>query len=257
MANYEMRFVAFLDVLGFRELVYASERNDGVLVNLINALHGIEVKTKFKLAGDARRAKFGSSIFSDSIIIYDEMTLNGFFQVLLNVVDIVERLAINGVLCRGAMTCGPLHTSEDKGHVVFGPSLVKAVDMEKLAKFPRVILSAEAYQAGLGYVIDYERGLFDHYISRDADGMAFVNPFGNIDITESKSDWELASGKLDVIADMIMRNLRSTMDNPDHFSKQHWFMDQYNRFVVDMGMPEKEIDPLTAKLRGTSGSTNS
>jgi hypothetical protein len=83
------------------------------------------------------------SVFSDLIVIsysvQNEINLlNNLHKLLHSIYFMQEHLAMNSILIRGGITCGPLY---HKGDICIGPALLRAYELEqKLAVFPRVIL---------------------------------------------------------------------------------------------------------------------
>jgi hypothetical protein len=81
-----------------------------------------------------------------------------------------------GFFCRGAITVGPLYMD---GSIVFGSALLDAYEAEvNLARDPRIILTPAAEKYVLSHVQYYSdprESPQDAYLSRDADGLPFVD----------------------------------------------------------------------------------
>ncbi|MBX3454087.1 hypothetical protein [Ferrovibrio sp.] len=260
-ANYEKRYVAFLDILGFREAVKKSTAHDQTLFSIINALHSIRPQPDhiYKITtipSTLPPPKFGASVFSDSIIIYDEFSLAGLYRTINNITQVTEQLAIYGMLARGSLTCGLLHAANSPSNqpVVFGPALVQAVDLEKVARHPRVILSADVYNEIWHYGIAMDSNYRDSVIIRDPDdGAAYISPmygFRSLVCRDEPDLKQLGLDYLAAVAHSLMQNLRDAIDNPEHFKKQRWFTEQYNSIMRVAGRPELQINEFTAHWLG-------
>lgn len=101
---YQNRYVAFLDVLGFKNMVQQS-KYDGQMLNRINmALNYISNVQRECCDGIMSMTDIGKqvSVFSDSVIISYEMTKPGSaFYVLMDLIFICNDLLSIGVTVRG------------------------------------------------------------------------------------------------------------------------------------------------------------
>lgn len=139
--KYEERYVAFLDILGFKNLVIQSEK-DSKIYEIINiALNTfLEEKRINDLFGS-----FKVTTFSDNIVI---STINidndDLFALMMTVIQLQGFLYQEGILLRGAITKGLIKHTNDK---VFGPALNEAYILEsEFAIYPRIIIKKEIYQ---------------------------------------------------------------------------------------------------------------
>ena len=77
--------------------------------------------------------------FSDCVAISAPLVPDTNLPMLIIRVEIMQQVLLEGgFLTRGAITKGKLY---QQGHTVIGPALIEAVEMEKTARFPRVVLS--------------------------------------------------------------------------------------------------------------------
>jgi len=240
MANYEQRFVAFLDILGFSDLVRKSEENDDTFIKLANITHGIDEKVKTyrpknggkKILQDFSQVDILS--FSDSIVLSHAENSVGFWKIIFIVNTIFYEIAQYGTVCRGAITVGPFY-QRDK--IAFGPALIDAYHLESnIAKVPRVLSSGSAfakiqeYAGNEVWAADY----LTTWIVRDSDGAAYVDWFGDCRQIFSSGDCELISLytlQMNLICQEIQRQLYSNFDKPHVFEKYSWFADKFNLMV--------------------------
>jgi hypothetical protein len=140
---YEKTYVAFLDVLGFTEIVmnnkmpiiqkYFKEVN-----RVINELKKIK-----------RKKIIGYTIISDSVIVSipqsenREENIDNLRQLCIAVGILQKNLAINDIWLRGAISSGNAYF-DDVNHLVVGPAYIKAYLLEgSLAINPRVLVDSK------------------------------------------------------------------------------------------------------------------
>lgn len=132
--EYERRLIVFIDFLGFKEVVAATEQDPAGLRRLLAAMDAIAE------IGDSPAVESQQlTQFSDSIVVSYRVTeTSGVFWLLNAMALTVVDLASRGFLLRGAVTTGDLYHTD--AHVV-GPAMVRAYEMEsREAKYPRVII---------------------------------------------------------------------------------------------------------------------
>lgn len=145
METYEERYVAFIDVLGFKELIERSETDEAVLQRLVHVLN--DVTRMAELQKPLREQKeqpeywagmFRISTFSDSVLISTHRDSLGLMLITLVVGLMSVKLLGKGVLTRGAISHGKLiHTEK----VVLGRGLIKAYQLESTtAIYPRILV---------------------------------------------------------------------------------------------------------------------
>ena len=150
--KYEERLVAFVDILGFKELVYDSVKSDAVMDKIYEAMQTIlDVK---KVEGSLSNLEIGRTYqatvttFSDSIIIsYLLGSYGNLFRILLDIIHLQLALAYQGILIRGGIAIGKAYHD---GEIVFGPAMNEAYELESLcAKYPRIIVKQDTLIDGI------------------------------------------------------------------------------------------------------------
>lgn len=143
ITNYlqDKKYVAFLDVLGFKELV----RTKGEKLNLY-------FKTIEKALLDIKsdKAEITSQLISDSTILACDLTVNNLRLLLRAVQTIQARCAIENIWIRGAITIGDIHFDRDL-NIVVGNGLSDAYLLESQEKFPRVIIDPKVLKEEFGF----------------------------------------------------------------------------------------------------------
>ena len=236
------RFVAFLDILGFTEIVKGIESNHSSdnldlkriksILNFMdeettdpNYCSGLPVYVETedglieKELGDPKL-----TYVSDCIIISAEPTLDGFKGLSRKIYKITAELAYDGVFCRGAITKGKLF-HHDK--VVFGSSYIKAYKLEEdKANFPRVIVDPD--------IIDFfelkegQVPLEPAFYGKDKDGVYYQRYW----------TWYLFppyAGGFDnylmIVRDWIIKHIETFEGNSRVQPKYLWLKDEFNSLV--------------------------
>lgn len=150
MQQYKDHYVAFLDILGFKECLKNNSCEE--IYSIFNVLRK-KTRKQLNLNGvqiDAyEHIKY--TILSDSIIVYIDASVDDAFTTLLDVCSNLQRALASRVvpiLMRGGIAKGNLFY-DSNSNIIYGEGLVKAYLMESnLAKYPRIIFSGDTLLAG-------------------------------------------------------------------------------------------------------------
>lgn len=152
--RYKISLVAYLDILGFRNLIATKEAREvsGILRAVNEAVEPPAHKMRLKTHADG--------ITEDEYVHFSDLSLivrpfeggeahrpaSQLFALLLHIVQAQARLVIDeGILIRGAVTVGKAVKSSGQ---VFGPAVVRAYELErKVAKYPRIIIDERVFEA--------------------------------------------------------------------------------------------------------------
>ena len=164
--EYEPRVVAFIDILGFRNLVSRLDSDDSLHTKLHSALSHIK---KFgRLAGNENTAQkdLEASVFSDCIVISSEVGNHA--SVTWTCVGLQAELLGLGILTRGGISIGKMVHKDD---LLYGEGMIRAYDIEsKAAIYPRVVIDPEL-------IDDFNSGHRAMFLSHDSDGLWHTDPF--------------------------------------------------------------------------------
>lgn len=138
--SYPERYVAFVDVLGFKDLLKTDYPD-----MLQEYLNSMEIWIDFvnnPRTGNIK--KFSCHTMSDSIVIYNEeypeATNSEYIANLIYVVTFLQSfLLANKIYTRGAISKGTL-VYHEKTKILAGNGLVAAYELEKQVNFPKVII---------------------------------------------------------------------------------------------------------------------
>src|SRR5262245_17276820 len=123
--TYSERYVAFVDILGFGDIVAQSATNPRQAAALAEVLKGLPARNKSY--DDTFADDFKLLQFSDSIIMSSAASHDGLFHLMVSVSDIALSLLKKGLLVRGGLAKGPLYHSNQ---LAFGPAFIDAYKIE-------------------------------------------------------------------------------------------------------------------------------
>lgn len=151
MVEYEECYIAFLDMLGFKNLI-----NDSSCDEIAGIFEKFSNKRPLKAAylgnkniisentADALKVK----VMSDSICFYIDVNVtNALLCIIMSCINFQHELYQNDIpiFLRGAIVRGHLYAKKD---IIFGPGLTQAYLLEENnAKYPRIILTKETLQS--------------------------------------------------------------------------------------------------------------
>jgi len=238
--KFENQFVAFLDVLGF---------SNKVLTKDIKTLE-LYFSTIEECLNQVKelRKDFKHISISDSIIISAENKENNFKRLLAVIVFIQAKLSIQGIWLRGGLTFGEMYFDSEK-NVVVGKALIEAINLEKQAIYPRVILSPKIVsmisdgnyrnfishcnngKEGSKLIHDYNTSVEYRITQNDS---IFVS-YAHFLISESlKSEEEFVNSKLMQALKSIKESLFSEQA---HYLKYKWLKDFFQESIMEFKTP--------------------
>ncbi len=141
--EYTECFIAFLDVLGFKKLVFSSKPEDQ---RKIEEYFGLIEEVTSELKEIKAKKGLGSLIISDSVILSmpvedDILTkIDKFRHLCIAVAKIQSMLAMKGIWLRGAISSGEAYFDPQKNNIVGKAYIDAYILCESKAIFPRVII---------------------------------------------------------------------------------------------------------------------
>lgn len=139
MYNYTDRIVVFADILGFKNIVFSSISDYKNLQKIEKALKLIQQTAEELKTYKSEELDTEVCFFTDSFVLsWIDKGNDSFFYILSQIIYLQQNLILNNLLLRGGIAKGNLI---HKGSVIYGPALIKAVELEgKQAKYPRIII---------------------------------------------------------------------------------------------------------------------
>lgn len=238
---YEDRLCLFIDILGFKQHIEESVKDEAkstvrpfTVFRIHYALSAISRAMNFSLEGLSTGVRSSKQVtqFSDSVVVsYKLDEKSAVFDMLYDIYLLQIQLIQHGILVRGAITAGKLF--HDK-NLVFGPALVKAAELEKLAMYPRVILNQEIIDLGKNrhaqhHSSDDEEKSIMSLLKQDLDGMFFIDYFG-VSPGEFDDEWDGLFQHLIELRELIKR-LSQLTRNQSIRLKHSWMRQKFNEIA--------------------------
>ncbi|MDR2193557.1 MAG: hypothetical protein LBP19_03705 [Treponema sp.] len=252
MAIFEKRIVAFIDILGFTNLVKtgAETENETTLEDIYNILKYLSAwQTRQPNTWDHRFINSDPDVqqntqayevknlyctcFSDSLVVsmpYDDMRFPRQFSTFVsNLAHIGSKLIQLGVLIRGGIAKGKL--MHDSQGIIFGPAFNEAYDIERnKAEYPRIILSADLVNLLYSYptnsgALQYP---YRYFLKRFDDGCVGLHQ-----MTFFEYQHAIYSNELTRSRTSLLKKLDEHLCDPKVFRKYRWLTDELNTLDID------------------------
>jgi len=245
--GYREALLAYIDILGFRNLIETSATDPSTVPIILNTLSRLKKQTSeggrvIREEGNQRP----SSIFR--AFNFSDLTVRAtFIDTSTNYIDILrwEFLYLSSIqvtltceldiLLRGGISIGQISMEPDTAiadDILFGPALVRSYELEsKTALWPRLIIDSQV----IAKTKQHQGSLWPEYIQKDEDGLFFIDYlFGAV-----KDGLLLADGKpmsptetLKAHKDSTERKFTTLVDRKAKIlDKLHWLVRYHNRVV--------------------------
>lgn len=155
---YRQKYVAYLDMLGFKALTLQADDNEQLRDYICDVLSIFR-----NTMGENEGCGALLTHFSDSLIVSADRTEEGLHLIFLGCRLVAENLMQRGILLRGGVVVGNLYHTND---AVFGPSLIEAVACDRGP--PHIIVSQEVKNDLRSYGAKHDLSLL---VTNDPDGV--------------------------------------------------------------------------------------
>jgi hypothetical protein len=243
MSKYEDRYCAYVDILGFRDLVARLDKDDTQLLALQELLAKVHNPPETVVSSQPE-ADFRVQSISDAVALSAATNAEGLGAIIHSISRLAVDLLKQGFFIRGALVKNKL-CHDDK--MVFGKALVRAYELEStIVLHPRVMVTRE--------VVEDLRGIraadVDVLLRQSDDGPMYIHVLRAIELEmlplniprdtrgrQISHPW--FKGRLEPfvdIANQIQRRFDEATDNPRHFQKVQWFACYWNETVSNWGI---------------------
>lgn len=254
--NYENRVTAYIDILGFKDLLSETigpkgEEYPDKIDDILSAYQTIRevldldhVETIFRKSVSKNSKQI--TTFSDCIVIsFLAKEKSEIFYTLLDIQYMIMRLVYKGILCRDAVTYGKLIHNET---ALFGPALVEAYILEsKAALYPRVILhkniidlagEANSFQNSS----EEEKAYVESLLEKDSDGMYYIDYFSKAQSELDDPEYDFPD-YIEKIGSKIRKGLMgsSNIYKSDIKVKYRWMKERYKIIISLIVLKKTEI----------------
>lgn len=262
---YNQYLVAFIDILGFRNLVenHFSGKNIQALESLTEALKNAE---SFAIDYNKKylnkfNIKFSFKQFSDCVSIsmpfsqkHSSLTIIGAF---INVIRIYQFILLeNKIMVRGGISMGG-HI--ENSNMIFSEALVRSYNLEsQKAIYPRIIIDNKlltTIRLSMQQSPNEQEELYKLYLScfiRDWDDEVFISPFGfgsEIQFIQEKYGAEIIKDMIDIglqannidkaeLGDELYDELNDS--NTDYLTINS-ILDKINEYIVSANNEKPEV----------------
>ena len=205
--QYTTCYIAFLDILGFKDLIKTRTCNELFEIfttKMKQHIGAVYKETDEILNMDNVKIK----VMSDSICFFIDSTVrNALFGLTVTCARFQNELMkmSTPILCRGAIVKGDLFWD---GDIIFGPGFVEAYLMEENnAKFPRIIMTMETIQSAQDNT--------DAVIMNDLRKLVFIDydDFGVIDNLEKFEGFDIDGTNCENLYNHIINVLAQTTND--------------------------------------------
>lgn len=228
--KYENRIIAYIDILGFKNLIKETEEKKKDLKDISLILE--TVMEPFKSPIDERDI----TQFSDLIVISFNIDKAGeILKTLIDIQTFVTTLIHNGILVRGGITYGKIHHNDEQ---IFGPGLINAYETElNAALYPRIILDSTIIEYGK-FIHNKENSWekedikIKNIVTEDTDGMYYVDYF-----YKYIKSYSLKEENIFLYINQLRKiiiELEPFSKNPSIKVKRGWLKDKYNNLILNL-----------------------
>ena len=213
--NYENRYIAFIDILGFKNIIKKSEEKNNEIEYIEKAINIFKSFTK--------DSAFVVTQFSDSVVISTNDSQDDFQRMLKCLLEISIKSIGIWYLLRGGITKGKLIHTKD---YLFGPAMNYAYKLEsELAIFPRIIIDEN-----LNEDINKQN---NYFFTKDFDGIYYLDYLNKKNFINMKN--QDIKTHLDSIRDTL--NDFNTESITDFKVKQKylWLENKLSNFIIKNG----------------------
>jgi hypothetical protein len=217
--RYKENIVLFMDVLGFSNLVYNKDQNqiESYFTYVLNDFNKFLSQKKYKYL-----------LISDSIVVSCKSNKENLSELIFVISKIQYQLLLRGILLRGGISFGNLYINKSN-NIIVGPGLINAYQLEKSAKYPRIILDRrlisnffDSTSAFTSYINSFFKKLYgqeDEKVKFDKklnDGWPYINYLRKV-IMYGSTYRQL---NMKSLVDLFKSNYFSNQ----HFEKYHWLL---------------------------------
>lgn len=220
--GYRRKYVAFIDILGYRKLLKKAEQNktaNKVIAKIEELLQENVTWKKFE-----HPIEYSVKMFSDCACLSAPFNSWGLVCLFTHLMSMQSSLIKSNILIRGAIAYGNHHESEN---LIFSSGLVKAYELEsKKAIFPRIIIDDRVIKK-IGN--SKKNSILRSFILQDYDNQLFLDYLWSYwnqgDYSNEISDILKAQRRL------IIKSRRMHHNKPKILQKFAWLSMYHNQVI--------------------------
>ena len=161
--TYQNKLVAFIDILGFKNIIYASDTKP------ITKYFDFVFSTFNRVS---KKRGFNYHLISDSIVVSTSLSKENLILLTRTLCVLQSRLLAEGILVRGSISYGQLYLNKSK-NIIVGNGLINAYNLEQQAIYPRIIIDKTLikmyYEGTVAAITELKWVLFESPLSFKSD----------------------------------------------------------------------------------------
>jgi hypothetical protein len=167
--DYQVKIVAYLDILGFKRLVFRSRTEaQRIIINIDNALKHILKCLELEGGPDW----FSVKLFSDCFCLSCEDNNNNLYYMVSEISFLQWFLSASGIFISGGLSIGPHFENE---RIIFSEGLINAYELQKDDPFPRVLVAESLAYRIINAPSPHYKGSLRNYLIIGPDGRYFLD----------------------------------------------------------------------------------
>jgi hypothetical protein len=247
--SYETRVVAFIDILGFKNSIDKSNKDEKEYERILQTL--TDLKEFFIRPKDDYEIKADRALNADTQIIQisDSLIISrlaeeqgGIFYMLTDCAFAIHLLISNGFLCRGAIKVGNMY---HKDTTLFGDAFVKAYLAESEERLPIIKFDNDLFEIVKNYPGPANKGFEEweiQFIKKNCKevmtGIFYLDYFTDYDDRVGGGEGT-ASTHYSKLRDIIIAGLQIPKTS-SAYEKYRWAADQFNKTAKNYGLQPTE-----------------
>lgn len=247
--DYQELFVAFIDLLGFSQIVMRTSSHSGhadptgfrratreEIFAALSSIPADDYRSLFRArylddTYTDSQLQLGVAGFSDTIMFWADMRPETFGLLVHAIFQTVRQFTLRGFYCRGGIKLGEVlvdSTGYKSGHraspIIFGPAVIQAYKLEQRnAESARTILCNNSTQflnnsCLTSPVPELLRGFFNDYLFQSADGPWQIDIFADLR-APLEQESETVKNTIATISDKLSRVMAEYTESPAVFRK--------------------------------------
>jgi hypothetical protein len=205
--EYKEKIVAFIDILGFTNLINQTTEDDAKHIAFFNK----HISHVLEILKDQYDRMFSIKMFSDCICISCDDGPYELDCIVDEICFIQLYFSISGIFVRGGLSRGRHYENEN---IIYSKGLIKAYHLEKESIYPRIIIDPDLF--------DSVKDKSDN-IMKSPDGKYFLDYLDNATMGGLEYDEFLEQHK-----NAIVIEVQKNISNPRVIDKFKWLADYHN-----------------------------
>lgn len=242
--DYEVRYCAFVDILGFSELVRRLEQGTISFTSLQDLLRIVHAPPSEYQADVFKASDLRAQSISDAVCLSAACSESGLSHLIYCLDQLTIRLLEAGFFVRGAIVKGRLfHNAQ----MAFGEALVRAYKFEsEVARYPRIMIARDVatdiqgFSQRHGHQTTFQMDELQFFLCliQGSDGPFYLHVLREIGfaLSNEKDEAQRTSdiSSYNRIAEQIQMRFQESADHPRHFEKVQWFAKYWNNTIADL-----------------------